>query len=108
MDDKHRNIKHKLESLLKGLGVGDDCVATVEKFDVRGTLISFRATVTHRQKNSFPIGPKHIYVVDTTVVGNFDIADPKSLENAKACTKLPPAFGGKKVCVSLKELASIT
>jgi hypothetical protein len=107
-DERMKKIKQKLEELMKGLGIGDDCVSSIEKFDVIGTEVSFEVTVTHRKKNPLaPLGGKYLYSIETTAKGNFDIASPASLKDAKVCTKLPPALGSQEVCVPLKDLASI-
>ena len=108
IDPNVEKIRRKLEELLKRLGVGDDCSASVEKFEVSGTTISFRATITHRKKNpARPLGGKYLYSVDTSVEGNLDITSPATLANAKACTKLPPILGRHEVCIPLKDLASV-
>jgi hypothetical protein len=98
-----QKLRQELERILGRLAQGNDGSASIEKFEVNGTKVAFKARIRHRQVVEF-LGKKTIlYSVTTHADGAFDAADPSSFDG-KVCVDKPQWAGGGEICASLSEL----
>jgi hypothetical protein len=105
-DPKLQKIRQELERLLRPLALGNDGSVALEKFDVVGTKVSFKARIRHKQvAKAFGV-ESTVVQMTTHASGEFDVADPTTM-NIKACVNKPPYFGGGEICVSLGDLGNI-
>ena len=101
-----QKLRQELERILGRLAQGNDGSASIEKFEVNGTKVAFKARIRHRQVVEF-LGKKTIlYSVTTHASGSFDAADPSSFDG-KVCVNKPQWAGGGEICTSLSELKEV-
>jgi hypothetical protein len=74
--------------------LGNKGSASLEKFDVAGTKVDFKARIRHRQVNKTPLGNITLFDVTTHAEGSFDISIPSSLK-FKVCVDKPSIIGGQ-------------
>ncbi|WP_428308068.1 hypothetical protein [Lacipirellula sp.] len=105
-DPKLQKIRQELERLLQPLAQGNEGSVSLEKFDVDGTKVSFKARIRHKHVIKVLTQKVTAYAMTTHASGEFDVADPKSL-NVQACVDKPEVLGGGKLCVSLGDLVKL-
>jgi hypothetical protein len=96
--DTLKRVKLALEAALNGLALGNKGSASLDKFDVTGSKVDFKARVRHRQVNNTPLGKVTLYDVTTHAEGSFDITVPASLK-FQVCVDKPSIAGGGKICL---------
>ncbi len=102
-DPLFQKVRQELERLLGRLAQGNEGSATIERFDVSGTKVTFKARVRHRHVVKL-LGKKTVvYSVVTHASGSFDVSNPASLDT-KVCVNKPEWIGGGEICISLGEL----
>jgi hypothetical protein len=98
--DTLKKVKSALEAALNGLALGNKGSASLDKFDVAGSKVDFKARVRHRQVNNTPLGKVTLFDVTTHAEGSFDITDPASLK-FQVCVDKPSIAGGGKICLPI-------
>jgi len=102
-DPLFQKLRQELERLLGRLAQGNDGSVSIEKFEVNGTKVAFKARIRHRQVVEFLGKKTTLYSVTTHASGNFDVSDPTSFDG-KVCVSKPQWAGGGDICSSLSEL----
>jgi hypothetical protein len=98
--DNLKKIKAALEGALNGLALGNKGSASLDKFDVAGSKVDFKARVRHRQVNNTPLGKVTLFDVTTHAEASFDITNPASLK-FQVCVDKPSIAGGGKICLPI-------